>query len=75
MLDAGCRTERFENTSESAWKVIGDVEVSRTTLQLQDEMVRGGKRLDETNAFAALEEGLSTWLKDLKSAVLRRLRH
>jgi len=39
MLDAGCRTARFENTRESAWDAIGDVKGSRTAVKSQDGVV------------------------------------
>jgi len=34
MLDAGCRTARFENTPGSAWKAIGDVKGPRTYVMI-----------------------------------------
>jgi len=61
MLDNGCKTARFENTRESAWMVLGDLQGSRTTLQLQDELVRGRKQVHETKAYSSLPRKSKDW--------------
>jgi len=52
MLDSGCRTERFENTSESAWNIVGCLMQNNpgATLLIQDEMRDARKSLDKTTA-------------------------
>jgi hypothetical protein len=64
MLANGCRLERFQNTCESAWDIIG--QHSSTTLRLPDEMVDAGKLLHQTEAWG-INEGLPKWIVDLKS--------
>jgi predicted DNA binding CopG/RHH family protein len=63
MLVDGCRLERFQNSYESAWDIIG--EHSSTTLRLPDEMVDAGK---QTGA----NEGLPNWIVGLKRAIRMR---
>jgi hypothetical protein len=66
MLADGCRLERFENTPESAWEIIG--QHSSTTLRLPDEMIDDKKLLRQTEAHSA-NEVLPKWIADLKTAV------
>jgi hypothetical protein len=66
MLADGCRFERFENTPESAWKIIG--QHSSTTLRLSDEMIDNKKLLHQTEAHS-VNEVLPKWIADLKAAV------
>jgi len=48
---AGCRIERFEDTRESAWRIIGNiVKNSGTNVRLQEEIGDGGKTVHETEA-------------------------
>jgi hypothetical protein len=63
MLANGCRLERFQNTRESAWDIIG--QHSSTTLRLPDDMVDDGK---QTGA----NEGLPNWIVGLKRAIRMR---
>lgn len=75
MLANGCTTERFENTSESAWKIVGNVmqRKSRVPLRLQEEMVDEGKLLRETKTFEIVKESaLPRWLADLVRKSLAR---
>jgi hypothetical protein len=65
MLVDGCRLERFLNSYESAWDIIG--EHSSTTLRLPDEMVDAGKLLHQTEAYN-INAGLPKWIVDLKIA-------
>ena len=51
MLADGCRTERFENTYESAWHVIGSLaQTARTQLLLPRQIVDSHMPLQETEA-------------------------
>ena len=65
MLADGCRLERFQNTCESAWDIIG--RHSSTTLRLPGEMVDAGKPLHQTEAYIALNvpEWLPKWVVDV----------
>jgi len=68
MLADGCRLERFQNTWESAWDIIG--QHSSTTLRLQDELVDDGKLLHQTDAYTnSVNEGLPKWILSLKAAI------
>jgi hypothetical protein len=73
MLAGGCRTERFEDTYESAWSIVG--QNTRTTLLLQEEMGGVGKLLSETNAYnAAVKKGLPNWLANIWKRVVRNIK-
>lgn len=52
MVAKGCRTERFENTYASAWRIIGSIMQNNpsTTLLIQQEMGASGKSLHRTEA-------------------------
>jgi hypothetical protein len=63
MLSNGCRLERFQNTCESAWDIIG--QHSSATFRLPEEMVDDGK---QTGA----NEGLPNWIMGLKRAIRMR---
>ena len=65
MLADGCRLERFQNTYDSAWDIIG--EHSSTTLRLPDEIVDAGKLLHQTEAYS-INTGLPKWIVALKIA-------
>ena len=67
MLSDGCRLERFDNNSKSAWDIVG--ENSTATLRLPGEMVEDGKLLHQTEAYSSISEGLPKWIVDLKNAV------
>ncbi|KDR82093.1 hypothetical protein GALMADRAFT_221979 [Galerina marginata CBS 339.88] len=58
LLDHGASTARFQNTTASAWAVIGDIlakPVENIALQLQEELVSLGRPLEETEAAKRLE--------------------
>jgi hypothetical protein len=53
MMADGCRTERFENTYESAWHIVGNISPqmdSGAILLIQKEMGDVGRPLNETSA-------------------------
>jgi len=60
MLADGCRLERFQNTYESAWDIIGE----HSSLYLPDEMGTG-ELLHETEAYS-INTGLPKWIVDFK---------
>jgi hypothetical protein len=72
MLANGCRAERFENTYESAWQVVGRLaQKDRTELLLPAEIVDDGLRLNETKAGVTLNKELEKLIKDRKEAARR----
>ena len=54
LIDEGARHRRFENTHDSAWKIIHDATGDSEALLLQEEMVDCGRRLHETTAAKGL---------------------
>ncbi|KDR82114.1 hypothetical protein GALMADRAFT_59333 [Galerina marginata CBS 339.88] len=57
LLDHGASTARFQNTTASAWAVIGDIlakPVENTILHLQQEMANLKRPLEETEAAKRL---------------------
>lgn len=69
MVADGCRTERFEDTYESAWRIIGNLaEKDRAAVLLSHEIVDSHLRLNETQAGIALNKELEKLIKDRKLA-------
>ncbi|KAI6101776.1 hypothetical protein EDD16DRAFT_1716356 [Pisolithus croceorrhizus] len=69
LIEAGARPERFDNTSEEAWKIVEGLENTKKALLLQEELVDMDKRLEDTAAgkYIRPEEpvtffGRITWL-------------
>jgi hypothetical protein len=63
MLASGCKIERFEDTYDSAWNIVGTN--SDTSLLLQHSMM--------TTIFdVAVKEGLPKWLTDFLRRTIRR---
>jgi len=50
MMADGCRTERFENTYESAWRIIGNMSQTGVNVLIQKEMESGDQTVDKTSA-------------------------
>ncbi len=51
MVAGGCRTERFQDTHESAWGIIGSLaDKAPIQVQLSKEIVDGGLNIKETIA-------------------------
>ncbi|KIM73936.1 hypothetical protein PILCRDRAFT_716465 [Piloderma croceum F 1598] len=74
MMADGCRTERFEDTYESAWRIIGNLgKKDRAPVLLSHEIVDTHLRLNETQAGIALNKELEKLIKDRKLAA-RKLR-
>jgi chromosome condensin MukBEF ATPase and DNA-binding subunit MukB len=74
MVHDGCKTERFQDSYESAWKIIGKLsEKDSAQVLLPHEIVDVNLRLNETQAGIALNKELEKLIKDRKEAA-RRLR-
>jgi len=74
MVDDGCRTERFKDSYDSAWHIIGNlVKKNQDPVLLLHEIVDTHLRLNETRAGIALNKELEKLIKDRKDAA-RRLR-
>ncbi|KAI5993994.1 hypothetical protein EDD15DRAFT_2547969 [Pisolithus albus] len=78
MINLGSTTHRFEGTTESAWKIINSLSVSRTAercpLQIQREMVDDYLPLQQTAAGRAIINRLfflSSGLKQSKKGTKR----
>lgn len=69
MLADGCAVERFENTYESAWRIISHLD-SRgpASVLLPRELVDVGLRLNETQVGVALTQELEKLIEDRKAA-------
>jgi len=74
VIDGG-RTERFERTYDSAWRIIGRCSGARenrvTVPLLPEEIVEDHLRLNETQAGITLNKELEKLIKDRKEAILR----
>jgi hypothetical protein len=74
MVSDGCRIERFGDTHESAWHIIGSLaDKSWAQVQLLSEMVDNKLQLNETKAGIALTKESERWMKERKE-VARILR-
>jgi len=74
MLAHGCRTERFKDTYESAWRIIGSLaEKERAQVLLPSEIVDSHLKLNETQAGITLDSELEKLIRERKDAA-RRLR-
>jgi chromosome condensin MukBEF ATPase and DNA-binding subunit MukB len=69
LLDGGCRTERFDNTYQSAWHIVGSLtKKDRVCVLLQREIVDIQLRLNETQAGITLNKKLERLIKDRQQA-------
>jgi len=69
MLNSGCRTERFQNTYDSAWRIIDSlVEKDRAPVLVSSEIVDAQLRLNETKAGITLTKELEKLIKDRQLA-------
>lgn len=74
MLANGCTTVRFEDSYDSAWRIVGDlIRKDTTQVLLSSEMVETHLRLNETQAGVTLNHELQRLIKELKEAT-RQLR-
>ncbi|KAI6013453.1 P-loop containing nucleoside triphosphate hydrolase protein [Pisolithus microcarpus] len=69
LIEAGARHERFEeNSSMCAWEIIDDL-TGGEALLLQEELVDGGRKLNERTASQALYTQFQKLLYDQKETV------
>ncbi|KIM78703.1 hypothetical protein PILCRDRAFT_824143 [Piloderma croceum F 1598] len=74
MVADGCRTERFENTHDSAWDIVDSLALmNQAPVLLSTEMVDTQLRLSETNAGITLNKELQKLIAEQKEAA-RKLR-
>jgi hypothetical protein len=72
MLADGCEVERFENSYDSAWRIIDSFsEKERAPVLLPREIVDGQLRLNETEAGIALNDELLKLINEQKEAAHR----
>jgi chromosome condensin MukBEF ATPase and DNA-binding subunit MukB len=72
MVDDGCRIERFQDSYQSAWKVIGKLSNKDSAkVLLPREIVDASLRLNETQAGIALNKELEKLIKDRKETARR----
>lgn len=71
MIQAGCTVQRFDDSYESAWKVIGKLPTERENVILSREIYDDKKRLNETAAGVKLNEELQRLIQDQKDAAVR----
>ena len=72
MLDFGANMARFKNTSESAWEIVSRLLVmheDHTVTLIQEEMVKFGKELTETEAAQEVMSELQKVLTDQKKTI------
>jgi hypothetical protein len=68
LLDAGCKVERFLDTYDSAWDIIGRPERDCARVQLSHEIVECHLKLEQTKAGITLHDKAKTLLQDRKIA-------
>jgi hypothetical protein len=74
MIADGCRTERFDNTHDSAWHIMDSLaQKNRAPVLLSSEMVDTRLRLNETTAGVTLNKELQKLIAEQKEAA-RKLR-
>lgn len=66
MLQLGSRTTRFDNDTESAWKIISQFQEAPCAVLLQKELVDQGLKLAETAAGGTLFSFLVDFIKQIK---------
>jgi lipase chaperone LimK len=70
MLDDGCRIEHFEDTRESAWRIVNNSSQAQASADvlLSHEVVDTRLRLNETTVGITLNAELEKLIKDRKTA-------
>ena len=71
MLELGCRTSRFLNTTESAWDIVSQFQKARCTVLLQRELVDLHLELAETSAGRTLFSFLIEFIKKMKEFLVQ----
>jgi hypothetical protein len=73
LLASRCKIERFEETYDSAWDIIGIS--SGTSFLLHSALGDVGKALENTTAYDAVhKDGLPKWLTEFLKRAIRRNR-
>jgi len=71
MIEQDCRVERFHDSYESAWEMIGKLPPASEGVILSTEIVHDKKNLNETAAGVKLNEELAKLIADQKAAIKR----
>ncbi|KIM59591.1 hypothetical protein SCLCIDRAFT_1217538 [Scleroderma citrinum Foug A] len=69
LIDEGARHQKFENTPQSAWKIIRNATGDPEALLLQEELVDAERRLNETTAGKALYSQFQRLLQEQKDTI------
>jgi len=68
MREKGCSVERFDDTQESAWKILGREAPHRAEILISEQIQGGGKSLKATAAGITLNRQLKKLKKDQREA-------
>jgi hypothetical protein len=68
MLGHGCSVERFEDTFESAWRIVESPVKDRARTYIQREIVVDQLRLNETEVGLSLNKELTKLIRDQRDA-------
>ncbi|KZP04214.1 hypothetical protein FIBSPDRAFT_767782 [Athelia psychrophila] len=71
MIAQGCTVQRFEDTYDSAWQIVGDSLAGEENIILSHEIYDDKKNLNETGAGIKLTEELNRLISDQKVAARR----
>jgi len=71
MMADGCKTKRFEKTSESAWDIVRMN--PSASAHLQEGLDNIGKSIAAARAYGPRKDGFSGWLIVFREAVLKVL--
>ncbi|KAI5997317.1 P-loop containing nucleoside triphosphate hydrolase protein [Pisolithus orientalis] len=69
LLEAGARHEQFENSSDSAWKIVRGLMGEGEAVLLQEELVDVERKLNETTAGKALYSQFQKLLHEQKETI------
>ncbi|KZP32010.1 hypothetical protein FIBSPDRAFT_907485 [Athelia psychrophila] len=71
MIAMGCKVQRFSDSYEGAWKMIGTLPTPSENVILSSELVEDKKRLNETGVAIKLNAELQRLIGDQKEAARR----
>ncbi|KZP04212.1 hypothetical protein FIBSPDRAFT_767781 [Athelia psychrophila] len=71
MITQGCTVQRFEDTYDSAWQILGESLAGEENIVLSHEIYDEKKNLNETAAGVKLTEELNRLIADQKAAARR----
>jgi hypothetical protein len=76
MIVDGCRTERFDGTYDSAWRILDSLrQKNRAPVLLSTEIVDTHLRLNETSAGVILNKKLQKLIAEQKEAARKLRKH